>query len=147
MEEFRFTSLAYREPLLQLMERDLDEHGLSFHRRINDYLYVDVPEGKLQELVLAAAETIIVDLRPFEMERLIKLLPLSGKERLEALPRAVRASYRRTDLIEAYDCISEYFIEERQMNVEGFLRFRMPFMLERWAHAADIAGTELIFRG
>ena len=147
MEEFRFTSPAYGESLLQLMERVMNEHGLSNRRRIIDYLYVDIHEGMLHELVLAAAETIIVDLRPFEMERLIKLMPLTERERLEVLPRAVRASYRRSDLIEAYDCVGDYFTTERQMNIEGFLRFRMPFMLERWARAADIAGMELIFRG
>lgn len=146
MEEFIISSHAYGNAFVPIIKRRLEEHGIACLNVQEGAVLANTSEDNRGELALAAAELIIIDLRPFEMERLIKQMPFSEAEAEAILPRALKLSYRKEDLKEAYVLLNEFLASSRLVVAEGFLRFRMPLMLERWASSADRAGTELLMR-
>ena len=109
------------------------EHGVS-------YL---VKKADLPVFSKALSDLLTLDLRCFETARLVSLLPLDIRDRRLVLPRALALSFEEKPF-DASRRIEEYLCENSLFIAEGFLRFRLPEVMEAWAAAVDRAGEELL---
>lgn len=92
-----------------------------------------------------AADLIVTDVRPLELIRLAELLPKDLREDGRVVVRAEELTRGAQDSLRAVSCILAYMEEEREMIIEGFLRFRLQYLLDEWAAALDRAAEEISF--
>ena len=140
MGSYSVMSLEYGEALNAALAARCESEGLIWRDRGEWGAAIDEGERALAVI----AEHILNDLRPLELKRLSALLPLSENERMAILPLAERLSSDFEGMESASNAISAYFAENELLVTEGFVRFRMPELIEKWAAAVDRAGEELI---
>lgn len=92
----------------------------------------------------AISETLLYDLKPLEMARILNFLPVSLRDKKEILPRAVKLVPDEKHADYVLNAVKEYMSNENVLIAEGFLRFRLPLLLDEWAIAVDRAGEEHI---
>ncbi|MBO4384029.1 MAG: hypothetical protein J5854_01245 [Clostridia bacterium] len=133
--------MEYGKIFLRLLSRRLEENGEGF-APCGTRMLVEKTDGAAK----AVAETLYRDLKPLEMARLVNLLPVSLRDKKEILPRAMKLVRDGDHAERVIGSVREFFKEENVLIAEGFLRFRLPLLLEDWALAVDRAGEEQILR-
>lgn len=129
----------YGELIPMLLARRLKLRGIGSVMR-NGTLFF---EAETDEACGVLTECILHDLKPLETARFINYLPISLRDKRRILPRAVELfdeerykDYTRLKLL-------EYLSENNNIAPEGFLRFRLPLVMEELALAVDTAAYEL----
>lgn len=104
-----------------------------------------VSEDHEEELAGLIAETVLMDLKSIELDRLSRVFSLCKKDRELLIPLAERytddASLYEYAVKAVHECMEEY----DTICPEGLLRFRMPLVIEKWAYALERAAEELVF--
>lgn len=139
MPQLIVSSHEYGELFKKLLMRRLEEAGESFSEKGGALL---VPNSAAA--AGAISETIVGDLKLPELARLVRLLPVSLREMRAILPRAAALTDDEKLLGYALEAAKEYVRSEKKLIAEGFLRFRLPLVMEAWALAVDRAGEELV---
>ena len=135
------SSLEYGELFCRLLAKRLRAAGEEHLESENGLLVKGTPAA-----AGAISDAIVRDLKPLELARLVSLLPVSLREKREILPRAMELTKNDKQLDFAREAVQEYISWENLLIAEGFLRFRLPEVLEDWALAVDKAGEELLLR-
>ena len=135
------SSLEYGELFRRLLAKRLRAAGEEHLESENGLLVKGTPAA-----AGAISDAIVRDLKPLELARLVSLLPVSLREKREILPRAMELTKNDKQLDFARETVQEYISRENLLIAEGFLRFRLPNVLEDWALAVDRAGEELLLR-
>lgn len=135
-------SIDYKRELPVFLKRRLKKNGVRAVRSEEGLVQVEVERDGIAALSKVLADLMLCDLRPFEIMRLINLLPkeLRDKGIIFQYSLKITSECHTRDLIEK--SIAEYLLAESVFVVEGFLRFRNTIMLEEWAAAVDKAGEE-----
>lgn len=135
------TSMEYADVFPGFLLRRLEAYG---EKAVKDGSGIVV--RKSFAAAKATAGTIVCDLKPFEMARLMNLLPVPLRYKKEILPKAVRLAHNEGHEDIALKAITEFMQSEELLIAEGFLRFRLPTVLEDWALAVDRAAEEHIIK-
>lgn len=90
---------------------------------------------------------LLWDLAHFELARMVNDLPFGLEEKRRILPEAVKLS-RECPKNAGADAIlrdlMNFYAEERHLNLEGFMRFRMQEVLREWEMCVMRAAEELL---
>ncbi|MCR5809253.1 MAG: putative sporulation protein YtxC [Clostridiales bacterium] len=99
-------------------------------------------EDRLRVLSEAVSRATADALMPFETARLMELLPFEIRKDPDVYGRALMLAGEKD--LSPYACReTESYLAENDLYVaEGFLRFRLPLVMESWAAAVDRAGEE-----
>lgn len=133
------SSMEYGDIFPKLLAKRLGAYGEEAVRRGEKYLL-----RKSDLTVKAIAETLLYDLKPLEMARFLNFLPMTLRDKKEILPRAVKLVPDEKHAEYVFNAVKDYIAEENVLIAEGFLRFRLPLLLDEWAIAVDRAGEEHI---
>ena len=147
MPEYSVMSIEYGRELRSFFVRRIGRSGLKARARTEGgAVRVSVSGEEKAVFFRTLAEHIVKDLRPFELARFVGLLPASMRDKRAILPYALELARGGEDGdIEAVsNALFEYYKEEDSVITEGFLRFRLSHLLEKWAMAVDRAGEELL---
>ncbi|MBR0136253.1 MAG: hypothetical protein IJM18_08625 [Clostridia bacterium] len=136
------SSIEYSELVATLLKRRFEENGSASAEIESSGSAVSVEFSK--EAVTALARFILYDLKPCELARLSGLLPAARRERSAILAISAEMTNESVYYDDVVNALTEYARENALINVEGFLRFRIPFVLEDWAAAIDRAGEEFL---
>ncbi len=93
----------------------------------------------------AAASFILSDMRPLELIRLSELLPKELRDDGRIVLRAEELTRGCAELRRVSEAAFAYMEQWEELIIEGFLRFRLKFLLDEWAAALDRAAEELSF--
>ena len=108
---------------------------------------VTLREGEsLLRFAEALAMLLCRDLPYFELAAYTDALPLTLPEKRGTLRDALREVRTCEEPAQILGGITAYLLEERRVNLEGYLRFRMRDAVERWREAADRAAAERLLR-
>lgn len=113
-------------------------------------------EAEREALCEALAALLLQDAAHFEIARIVNEMPLTLSEKQRVLPEAVKAAHKaaeeRADAAVAIDCervqqmLSAHFEENDNLNLEGFLRFRMREELGAFELYALSAAEEIMLQ-
>lgn len=147
MHRITVSSIDYSRELAPLFKQRALENGLEGLTERGGAIELELNGKELPALSRALAELLLIDLKPFELARLIENLPVPLRDRRRILPAAAELA-RDEHLIEPAARDIEAFLGVNSLFVpEGFLRFRLQYVLEEWARAADEAGERLTASG
>lgn len=135
------SSIDYNGELAPLLERRASKHGLYGLTDAGDGVRIELSSGELPALALALSELMLFDLRPFELSRLVDLLPVTLRDKRRILPAALMLSGSAHMIVPVSAEVLDFLESSRRINPEGFLRFRLQYVLEGWARAVDIAAS------
>lgn len=96
-------------------------------------------EVELSACCTALGELICFDARYFEMAEMIRRLPFDEEKKRRILENAVEYSKYSAGSSGICDALKDCFAENPNLNIEGFIRFRLRDRLEVWRTAVDAA--------
>ena len=135
------SSIDYKGELAPLLERRVSKHGLYGLTDAGCGVRIELSSGELPALALALSELMLFDLRPFELSRLVDLLPVTLRDKRRILPAALMLSGSAHMIVPVSAEVLDFLESSSRINPEGFLRFRLQYVLEGWARAVDIAAS------
>lgn len=91
----------------------------------------------------AVALLLLKDLAHFELARIVNTMSLSLVEKQRILPEAIKNAKAIEDRQGVARELTEHFSENENLNLEGFMRFRMKDVLAEWELCVDRAVEEL----
>ncbi len=148
MSIFSIITYDYVKELPLLLKKRLNGQSLEVTVESDDKTFRAAihtnSEEQVRGLCEAVAELILLDLRHFEMASLVDRLPFDIADKRRILPSALKSSAQYIDISKAADEIRSYFDENTELNVEGYLHFRMQETIELWRVHVDIAAEERI---
>lgn len=110
-------------------------------------LYLEVSEETdLKQLCAALSELILLDLRHFEIARMVNLLNLPVEDKKQVTTTAACTAVHYMDFSKTAEQLFEYFSTNRRMVLEGYLRFILQDVIEIWNVCIDVAAEELLLR-
>ena len=98
----------------------------------------------LERLSEAVAALLCRDLQYFELAHMTDALPLDLPQKQEVLTEALESARCLERLEEVRRGVEDYLATENEMNVEGYLRFRMREKLETWQLCVERAAADLM---
>lgn len=104
-------------------------------------------EGDLERWCKAIRGLLLRDVSHFELARMVNELPLGLEEKRRILPEAVKLSRACPESAGADGVLRDimaFYAEEDQLNLEGFMRFRMRDVLRDWEICVMRAAEELL---
>lgn len=135
-------SVDYKEAFPKLAIKRLASHGFRSICK-NGRVETPVEDDELYGFSRAVADIITRDIRADEIERILSTLPFYGLSKRAILPLALSISGEHDFSEYAAHELEEYLRNESSAVIEGFLRFRLPLIMDDWAMAADEAGRRL----
>lgn len=140
MPEIRVESVDYvNEVRNALSAASRERSGIFINGSDNDtYILRDSAEGITKLLF----DLIMKVIRPLETARLIKLRPIEGGSLNAVLISALRLTETTPYEHEVKRALSNYVSENSLIIPEGFVRFRLQYLLEEWA-CAMICAAEM----
>lgn len=141
MPDFSVSSLEYGELFTKLLSKRLKVRGERFLVKGSSVLTDRSPAA-----AGAISDALLRDVKPLELARLTSLLPVSLREKRAVLPRALELTGSEKHSAYVLERVFDYIGTEKKLIAEGFLRFRLPLVIEDWALAVDRAGEELLLR-
>ena len=103
--------------------------------------------GDLERWCRVLQGMLLWDLAHFELARMVNDLPLGLEEKRRILPEAVKLSRACPQNAGADAILRElmgFYAEEKHLNSEGFMRFRMQDVLREWEICVMRAAEELL---
>ena len=103
--------------------------------------------GDLERWCRVLQGMLLWDLAHFELARMVNDLPLGLEEKRRILPEAVKLSRACPQNAGADAILRElmgFYAEEKHLNLEGFMRFRMQDVLREWEICVMRAAEELL---
>jgi len=139
----------YDIDLERLMVRRLAQAECTFSTRPTaDGVTVSV-EGRDALARFSAAVTALLcrDLQYFELAHMTDALPLDLTQKQEVLRDAIESARCREQFEEIRRGVQSYLTEAEEMNVEGYLLFRMQEPLEMWQSCVErAAADQMLYR-
>ena len=148
MSVIKVTSCDYADELSSVFSAAAAKAGfVPAEPPLQGELSFEVPSERRAEFISLLAKFIVTDIRDGELLRLVSLLPVDKRAgELTASRARKRLASRCTEeyfISEAETELHTYLADETGINAEGFLRFRLPGVMEDWAMAVDTAAEEL----
>lgn len=134
----------YDVDLERLLARRLAQADCAFHTEpLPDGVAVSV-QGRdaLERLSAAVTALLCRDLQYFELAHMADALPLELPQKQEVLSDALERARCLERFDQARREVAEYLAAENEMNVEGYLRFRMRGLLEDWQLCVERAAAD-----
>ena len=151
MQQYSVFTNEYDADIGKLLSRRLAgrESGIELTKSSDYSVTVSVSsEAALDALSAAVCELMLEDLRYFEIAAMVNRLPFSLDEKRRILPAAVRIEDSSETASEnsarAVEELREYFSDNFRLNLEGYIRFRLPGEVEKWSVMVDAAAEELL---
>lgn len=104
-------------------------------------------DGDLERWCRAVRALLLRDISHFELARMINELPLALEEKRRVLPEAVKLARSCREQAGQDAILREliaFYAEEDDLNLEGFLRFRMQEVVRDWEICVMRAAEELL---
>lgn len=98
----------------------------------------------LMRLSEAVATLLCRDLQYFELAHMTDALPLDLPQKQEVLTEALESARCLERIEEVRRGVEDYLATENEMNVEGYLRFRMRERMETWQLCVERAAADLM---
>lgn len=104
---------------------------------------------ELEDLLISIlADFTLNMIRPGELARFAELMPVDSRAGEAVVSRAL-SRLNETELLDSQKSIiahelGSYLKDHSMVNAEGFVRFRLPLVIEQWAMAVDSAAGELL---
>lgn len=148
MQLYSIDTYEYDANMEKLLERRLRRQG--FSRDFADgsdkqrIRIVIEDSAQLKQLCGALAELLLLDLRYFEVARMVNSLPFSLREKQTVLPEALKYSLHCCNCESVCKRLYQYLSENDLLVLEGFMRFRMRDTIDAWSLSVDRAAEELL---
>lgn len=149
MQQYSVFTNEYDTDIELLLSRRLapEENRIEIKKDDGIHHRVEVIIGgndELRALSKALADMMRNDLKYFELTRLASNLPkeFGSRERIVREAAEKSSEYDYDEAIE--EGIFEYLKENRELNLEGYLRFRLKDVIEIWSIFIDAAADEMM---
>ena len=150
MPQYSVFTNEYDVDIVQLLRGRLSKQKTDEAAKLTDSLRscrekrccaeVDIEsDAEMSACCTALGELISIDLRYFEMAEMIDRLKIDEEKKRTILKNAVEYSKYCISSASLIDALMEYFAENRSLNLEGYIRFRLRDRLEIWRAAVDSA--------
>ncbi len=148
MQLYSIDTYEYDADMEKLLERRLKRQGFdrsfaggSDKQRIRIIINDSI---ELKQLCSSLAELLLIDLRYFEIARMVDSLPFSLREKQSVLPEALKYSLQYCNCEAICVQLYQYLSENDLLILEGFMRFRMQDTIDAWSLSVDRAAEELL---
>ena len=128
---------------LKAISSDIDVYDINGE---GSMVEADIDEKTIAPWCDALCDLLLKDLAHFEMARLVNDMPLSLSDKQLILPEAIKASRSVAAANGIKRMLREYFEENRHLNLEGFLRFRMQDVIRSFERCVESACEELLIK-
>lgn len=134
----------YDVDLHRLLSRRLMQTDCAFAiEPVADGVAVSVQGAYAMEGLSAAVAALLCrDLQYFELAHIADALPLELAQKQEVLTEALQNARCQERFEEVRSGVQAYLETENEMNVEGYLRFRMQDSLELWQLCVERAAAD-----
>lgn len=139
----------YDIDLEKLLARRLDQCSCSYSLQPSADGVSVLVEGQeaLSKLSDALSRLLCRDLQYFELAHMTDALPLTLPQKQEVLTIALENARAEEPLADVKDALHSYLADATQLNLEGYLQFRMQSALTRWELlVARAAADQALFR-
>jgi len=134
----------YDIDLKKLLSRRLDQCGCQYRLEpASDGITVSVQgQEALLSLSDALSKLLCRDLQYFELAHMTDALPLSLPQKQEVLTIALENARAEEPLSDVRAGLAAYLTDASQLNLEGYLQFRMQAALSRWELLVERAAAD-----
>ena len=144
MAEITVSTRKYDVDLARLLAARLDQCGCAYALKAESGSVRVLLKSRAGLEALADALSLILcrDLQYFEIARMADALPLPLIEKQRVLKEALGVSRAAEDLSTVRERLHGYLLSASQINLEGYLTFRLRDMLALWEAALERAAAE-----
>ncbi|MBR4435162.1 MAG: hypothetical protein IKS90_03605 [Clostridia bacterium] len=149
MQQYSLFTNEYDADIEILLKKRLAaENSKSVVERVSDdgkaVTVITDAETDIWKLSCAVCEMMLNDLKYFEMTRLANNLPPAVNNIASIIEEASKTGGVYPFADDVKQGIFEYLSETDTMNLEGYLRFRLKDVIERWSVFIDAAADEMM---
>lgn len=148
MQLYSILTYEYDANMELLLNRRLNKHGVPPCSAASDmqrHMQVAIADdAELRKLSNALAELLLIDIRHFELAKMVNRLPFSLREKQTLLPKALSSSVVHLDYTGAANDLFDYLTDNKLLVLEGYLRFRLQNVMEMWSVCVDSAAEEMM---
>ena len=149
MHIYSISTWEYDADIRKLLTRRLKRLGSEIEVRGEDEKHAQAEiQGIVQaeEWCAAIAGLLLRDLAHFEMARLVNALPITLAEKQMVLPEAIKVSREVGSETSIFKELIQFYETKEDLNLEGYLRFRMRDVQKDWEMCVMRAAEEVLLQ-